>query len=1273
MMATGPSPTTAPGAGPSVGPAATVDPLRFPLTGSQLIEASAGTGKTWTIAALYVRVVLGHVVEPDGSARLCDDQARHPREILVTTFSRAATRELGDRIRARLVEAAEWFRHAPGPADPGPGPGDDYLRQLRDAIDSQRWPECALRLQRAADAMDEAAVTTIHAWCSRVLREYAFECGSLLVQQHEDPAESALDEAVRDYWRRFVAPLPGPLQAHLPKDWETPASLRSCFKKWPLHLPASSCRLLTPEQVLDAFVTKLVSLKQPWRGAWIPQLRSDLDDACARSLVNGRQIQPRYYESWLKALEDWRDSPSLRLPELNKGWERLTPAGLRQAYKQGSYPLALQPILDAIEKLQDEVRVADPLEPLLRHAVAWIRDRVQQQRTERAQSGLEDILPQLHRALCDEAHGPGLAKRLRQKFPVAFIDEFQDTDPIQYGIFDRVYQVRADNSETTLVLIGDPKQAIYGFRGADIHTYLRARQDCAPRHHVLGVNHRSTEAMVAAVNHLYQQAEARHSEQGAFRLAIGGDAVRFVPVKAAGHSETLVVNRATPKALTLWWGGTDGGAMSREACKARMSAVLAKEIAGLLEGARTGCTGFQRGAHFQPLQPSDMAVLVKDRHEAAEVRAALAARGVASVYMSERDSVYQTQAAADLELWLEACLDPDDGRRLRAALATATLGLSWEEIVRVQDDDRELDHRVEQFRRYRTLWQRQGLLPAVRHLMQDFKVPASLLAAPDGDGERTLTDLLHLAELLQAESGTVEGEAGLLRLLARQRARGDTPTDDENPAILRLESDADRVKVMTIFKSKGLEYPLVFVPFASLVRKRDDKQPFLTLPDSQGQTTLHFQPGSAEFDRAEEERLCEALRQFYVALTRARHATWLGLGYVNDFHRSASGNLLGLAENASSRDCWQTLEALQEGCDHIGVVEVQDPSTARSPTRTAAPAVAPVHVGAGAGMRPALTLDRAAVTQPWWIASYSALASDAGGGTPAQRAPEAPDSGREERLRDSTGDATARAGAPLPGLHGFPRGAEAGSFLHDLLEWAVRAGLRTLASDRPRLRDEVARRCARRGWETWIDPLTNWMTGLPERTLPMGPGGETMRLGDLVRPIPEMEFWLPVGGMKATALDALVCQHTLGGAQRPALAERQVQGMLKGFVDLVFEHEGRYYVADYKSNRLGDDDTAYGPDALCRAVLDHRYDLQYVLYLVALHRLLRARLPGYCYDTHVGGAVYLFLRGLEAPGAGVHFERPPAALVDAIDRLLAGSASTATAMVTASASAGAQP
>ena len=490
--------------------------LQFPLYGSRLIEASAGTGKTYTIAALYVRLILQH--------GLADNTAfnRHvlPPEILVVTFTDAATQELRDRIRARLVEAAQVVR------DEHPQP-DALLATLREDYPAEQWPSCAQRLDQAAQWMDEAAVSTIHSWCQRMLREHAFDSGSLFTQTLETDHSDLLALVVKDYWRQQCYPL---LNTHVLwaiEHWQQPSALQR--KIYPLlhaqsATPNSAVQGQSLAQLLDAGIHQqqhtLAELKQGW-AEWTQQLRDILDHALAVKAVDGRKIQARYYTSWLDKLKAWAEDPEQAQLDIGTGFTRLTPDGLHEAWKDSS-AVPQHPALEAMRTLpfalDNLTRELD--EQALWHAAHWIKQRFHQEKQQRAEMGFDDMLTRLDHALQGPS-GERLAAVIRQQFPIALIDEFQDTDPLQYRIFDTVYRIAEDNPDTGLFLIGDPKQAIYSFRGADIHTYLYARHATHERHYDLDTNFRSTDTMVRAVNQLFDLAEQRSDGQGAFLFKQG--------------------------------------------------------------------------------------------------------------------------------------------------------------------------------------------------------------------------------------------------------------------------------------------------------------------------------------------------------------------------------------------------------------------------------------------------------------------------------------------------------------------------------------------------------------------------------------------------------------------------------------------------------------------------------------------------------------------------------------------------------------------------------
>lgn len=1266
-----------------------LDPLRFPLRGQRLIEASAGTGKTFTLALLYTRLVLGH-----GLDDCAFERALVPPEILVVTFTDAATKELRARIRARLVQAADWFA-AEGP------PGDDaLLEQLRADYPPEHWPACARRLRQGADWMDEAMIVTIHGFCQRMLKEHAFATRGLFERALVSDSSELLDETLRDYWRVHFYPLPAELVAVLQESIPSPVVLKAKLSDWIKHSDARLSHAGQPVPIEDPRAALQATFEQRQREAatqlWEDQARAHWrqDRARVEELLwelrphlNGNKhhsANPEKFQALLSQLAAWSagdQAPKLLVNFAQNAFQFKKAAHIHQAPPHPAFQAiaAWQAEVDRVQ--QTSVAPDPPLEPrLLAHAADWLGRELPRRLSQRAEMGFDDLLRDLDAALhpADPAQQPQadhLAATLRTQFPVALIDEFQDTDPLQYRIFARIYPGTAASS---LILIGDPKQAIYGFRGADIQAYLAARQRARDRLHTLNINYRSTQALVDACNTFFEHAEQH--DAGAFRFgskeAAEDNPVPYVRVSAAGQADQLIIDHQSAPAMTLWWlDGAEGQPLGSVAYRDAMADTAASEIVRWLEQARDDRTGFATETTWQALRPRDIAILVRSGTEATNMRQALAERGVKSVYLSDRDSIFATPEAADMHHWLKACAQPHDEDLVRAALGTNTLALPLEVFDQWQRDELAWEAQLERFRGYRHLWQRQGVLAALRRLMHDHELPARLLA--QFDGERALTNLLHLAEWLQRAASVLDGEQALIRRLSEQL--GQDAAQEEN--ILRLESDAELVRVITIHKAKGLEYPLVLLPFICDWHTIDGHVARVLYRPQAAQGVLERSIELAghrvfpeAWQQADDERLSEDIRLLYVAVTRARHALWLGVAPLTkttskkpQLERSAFGYILNGTHGFPTNDAvYQRLLELTQGCAAITLQPAPEPNRRRlveDVAQACEPARRPQH----------------SRFTPWWISSYSALRLNRLHQRADQTFTPGAESAREETaLETATLNEMRQVSAPNPSdlndpgqrsLHQFPRGTRAGTFLHGVLEWAGCAdlqigpdgerqqGFAAAAAGSVQRRDMLARRCALRGLEHWIDPLNDWLNTVLSRAWSL-PGERSSPL--ILAQLPwaqtriEMEFWIEARSVDIGRLDALVRQQCLPAAPRPPLRAGQLNGMLKGFIDLVFEHQGRFYVLDWKSNWLGPRDGDYTEVAMRRAILYHRYDLQYLFYLFALHRLLRARRADYDCDRHLGGALYVFLRGVDAPSQGLFVDRPPCALLEALDDCFAG-------------------
>ena len=1185
--------------------------LTLPLNDIQLIEASAGTGKTWTLAALYVRLILGHG---------WSGQSLMPPQILVMTFTEAATAELRDRIRERLAQAAQFFRGQPHVAD-------DFLQDLQASMGTDLNVQHAERLEEAAQWMDEAAIYTIHSWSSRMLRQHAFDSQSLFDQKRLDDAPALKLKLVKDYWREYLYPL-NVKQLGAMKDLggapeallKNMQSLWQKFDKSPGDFPDVS---QDPEPIAlvlawSQWQERVLQLEAQARQLLLSNMPQALDllKKALENDLNRNQYRVNKHPYFLRHLSEWASGEEADMDALSKfTFEKLN-AGL----KGGANPIdnahgVWTAMSDWMAERQNEPEVSGHL---LQHAALKVGRAYLLQKRSLASFDFSDLLQRLHAAL----HAPGsrLPQIVRAQFPVAMVDEFQDTDPWQYESLSRIYgacnfmnhdpsvEVKVeDQNASAFLMIGDPKQAIYSFRGADLPTYLNARH-AAESIWTLTENFRSSQEVVNAVNHLFENAQNPFGEVPFERVQ--------TPTPAKAESLRLADGQKLP-ALTVWHLSVDkplSGAQYSEdmaqICATQMVSILNQGIA----------------------QPGQMAVLVRDGQEAKKIRQALAQRSVRSVYLSDRESVYATREALDLACILEAVLQARNAKLLRAALTTRTLCISLPEIEQVFRAEEAWDIWVERFNAWHHTWQRQGFLPMLYKIVHEQDIGRRMQAEGD-TAERRLTNLLHLGELLQSASLQLQGESALLRFLTDQLAN---PQAQGESAQMRLETDAELVQVITFHKAKGLQYPLVFLPFVS--NFREDKDDSL---------------------RTAQERLQEDIRLMYVAATRAQQALWMGVakrqGDFKSKETQAQSALSVLLQRKSADDLQEKLQ-IWASCDDIQVIEAPEanehlyqPSNAAS-VEAATAAKLPSRVLPNAG----------------WTASFSALTRKL-----SESKWHSADSGlaREERWLDSQidnpvtdpndvllEDDASSSKLAQPQFNHFPAGSAYGTLLHDIFEWQLKEGWPLLQNESD-LTAEVKIR-----WQRWWQTQAESLQLLPnDQTLclqlirqcassqftQLGSDQHCFSLSHLTaqNAWPEMGFTFKTHGVSTLYIDQLIANLLHPNKARPALQAQQLNGLLTGFMDIVFEHQGRYYVLDYKSNKLPD----YSQDSITSSMLSHRYEVQYCLYILAVHRLLKSRLKDYNYEHHMGGAIYLYLRGIDQAGQGCYVNKPSYELINALD------------------------
>ncbi|PIJ49077.1 exodeoxyribonuclease V subunit beta [Erwinia sp. OLTSP20] len=1165
-----------------------LDPFRLPLHAERLIEASAGTGKTFTIGVLYLRLLLGLGGEAAYSRPLAVD------EILVVTFTEAATAELRGRIRENIhqLRLACVRGHSDNPV----------LATLLAALPS---PEAAADWLLAAERqMDEAAIFTIHGFCQRMLNLNAFESGMPFEQTLLEDEQLLRRQATADFWRRHCYSLPLPVARAVAEIWRGPDQLLATLSPW---LGGEAPRFKTAPDAAETLsgrhariIARIDAMKALWRaqGANVAAL-------IGASGVDKRSYSNRYLPEWLKKIDLWAATTTENY-EVVKELERFSQRVLEEKTKKGDVPR--HGLFTAIDDFLAQPRSLRDL--LIALALKEVRQTIRQEKRQRAQLGFDDLLSRLDDALCSES-GDSLAQAIRQRFPVALIDEFQDTDPQQYRIFHRLYAGRQDNA---LLLIGDPKQAIYAFRGADIFTYMKARAE-VKAHYTLETNWRSSPAMVSSVNRLF----ASVSQPFLFQQ------IPFIPVQPAAANQALRLMLAGKEQPALRFWLQPGEGVSRRDYLDYMAGLCAADICRWLQAGQQGEALLVADGNQRPVQASDITVLVRSRHEAVLIRDALADFAIPSVYLSNRESVFATPEAREILWLLQAVLAPEHERTLRSALATSLFGFDAPTLDALAQNEQQWDALVDEFSEYRECWLSRGVLPMLRDWMMRRSIAENLLASEAG--ERRLTDVMHLGELLQEASASLDSEHALVRWLAQSVAEPDSNAASQQ---MRLESDRHLVQIVTVHKSKGLEYPLVWLPFIAGFRESEqglyhDRQSYEPL--------LDLQDDAASLALADQERLAEDLRLLYVALTRAKWHCSIGVAAlikgqrkkegVSDLHKGALGWLLQRGEALDAAGLRRALEAL---CHH----EIALATLAQDEPVCWQPANQPI------GRLSSLHFSRV-LSDRWRVTSYSGLQQH--GQTPAL-----------DLLPHLDIDAAGEGGEmaqPVLSPHSFPRGAAPGTFLHSLFE--------QLDFTQPVDADWLAQAIQTAGYQPhWLPVIQQWMETVLQA--PLMDNGLRLQQLDKASKRAEMAFYLPINRLlNAATLDRLIRRFDPLSQQTPPLHFHQVQGMLKGFIDLVFCWQGRYYLLDYKSNWLGEDAAAYTREAMEEAMCSHRYDLQYQLYSLALHRYLRQRIKDYDYEAHFGGVIYLFLRGVDGSGNGIFTTRPDVRLLAELDRCFAGS------------------
>jgi exodeoxyribonuclease V beta subunit len=1245
------------------------DVFNSQLVGSNLIEASAGTGKTWSITGLYLRLVV--------------EQNLQPENILVVTFTKAATAELTGRIRQRLQQAMSWIN-----GDKTTGDVEFFSELFKKWEIEFSIEDIKQRLLKALAHFDQAAIFTIHSFCQRLLNDYAFEAGGRFNLTLLNDSQELLDTVVADFWRKKV----NTLEANdavwatwLIQQKQSPAVWRNAIRDF-INKPYLKVLLPKGADPLDPeLVKQLKALHSKVAEDWKKNAKSisaDLAALMTDRLLNGKSYRLASLDKYVTALQTFLQQDLTKwFNPISKDASKFSQIEIESKLNKGKtveeYPFftALDQLIECHNKYCESIEKTLPARKrnLLAELLEFADDQLALMKSEQGLLDFDEMLLNVYKAISGD-NGSILSNAATRQYQTALIDEFQDTDPLQLTIFQTLFA----KTNTPLFYVGDPKQAIYSFRGADIHAYYQGAK-ASDTQQTLLTNYRSTPALVDSVNALFSP-----KQQSFIDESISFDWVSSNPKKK------LVIAKQDEAALQFVIAEEEEQKpFSKGKAEPIAVANTVQQITDILAKAEVGDAYFidSDGIKTQ-VSPSDIAILVPSHKQAKKIARALANQGVMSVRQGQ-DKVLKSDAAKTILRLMQAVAEPSDESRITELLADALVGFSGPEIVAMKEQGHEWENLLEQYWQLRATYLKNGFSAMFRNWLN--REDSNGLTLPQRlvefiDGERNLTDLMHLSEILQQRSRQQISLKGLINWL--QYAINGNGSDDEHQ--LRLESDTQRVKIVTLHASKGLEYNIVFCPFLWQGQKFHDSE-IISAHEGE-QAVVDF--GSNEFDeikkQAEQDQLKEQLRLLYVALTRPVHRCVIFWAHVQSgqFIYTANSALAWLlygddkmtdnpveqlrdkVKNMSFKAFVEGVEAFQQEASKRQPDSIENNNANISVTiikEADKPSYVSLKNEAAEGLS-AATLPEIALYPSWLTSSFSALTAGQHASLELQQRSEHADDVPDEQAVAQTEEMQLDELVinDTYSIFNFPRGAMPGECLHYIFEhWDFantdKEPLKTLVADSMN-RFSIAKPESRSEWyETVADTVLNTLNK------PLKTGAEhtnfcLARVAAADRQ-PELEFLLAargstdgIRGLLANPKFQLPSVFVEASKQ---LSPKRIQGFLTGFIDLVFkDDEGKFHVLDWKSNHLGNRYEDYSPDRIEHAMAETHYYLQALIYLLALHRYLQQQIPDYNIEQHLGSAWYAFVRGVDInqpedePSNGIYKLSPSIELIMALDELL---------------------
>ncbi|MFP4521587.1 MAG: exodeoxyribonuclease V subunit beta [Fibrobacterota bacterium] len=1170
-------------------------PQSSPLEGMNLIEAGAGTGKTFAITHIYLRLLI--------------EKKLPPEKILAVTFTEAAASELRAKTMEVIKHALEILKGAP--------PENRVIADIISGIDKSRKEEAAGICRAALLSFDEASIYTIHGFCSRVLSDNAFSGGAAFSAELLTDDSGLIKETAEDFWRENILSRDRFFQSFIYGSGLSPLFFADFYSSnYSFELK------ILPEYVPEpAPLSKTLGEKfQECRSIWEKE-KDHIFELLFSPSLNKKKYSKTATESVYLLINEYfkKDTPlhpgvlSGNVSSAKKSVElfnKLTESSINSSAKKNTTP----PFHNFFRKWEEfyidlinETKKAEiSLLILKKDFLRYSEKKLPEKMRNRNVLNFDSLLTGVYKAL-DGPAGPEVAESLRKKYKAALIDEFQDTDPVQYRIFQSIFSGRPP--ENPLFLIGDPKQSIYSFRRADIFTYGKAVKEASLKgsNYTLNRNFRSESSLLQALNVLF----TRNKD-----LFVFSDFIEFREAVSAGAAKPH-------EAIT------DGGLPPLRFIDNTIKQNSDKPFKNVPDADKDAAASaasvvLEILREKGKIRPADIAILVRKNKEAVTLKNSLTEVGIPAV-IDRGGSVLQTVEADEISDFMRACKEPFRLEYLKAVLSSNAAGRSFFPESGINDE--ETLKEIPDFQKYRDKWEKNGFQDAFFMFLREKSAFSNILELQGG--ERKITNLIHLAEIcaeLEKEKG-IKGITPLIKIFEEQRQESASNSAKPEHEI-RIESDEEAVRITTIHKSKGLEYKFVILPFLWKSSPVGSMGPYKYHLENEPVLDLNPLPSSEALSAAAKESLAEEARLLYVALTRAIYHSTVIFDNVRSSRKSALYHALNITTDTPPA---KALKSLEESSG--GLIRVQK-----------TPRINSLYKKPGADKKPVVQRKkfRRPIDTSKRIVSYSSLTKD----SHSHEEPDAFDIDHEpEYVLSGTDNENTDT------IFNFPQGAKAGLFLHKVFE---ECSLQD--SEKSENKEKISRLLKIHGYsKSWGDCIQGLLNRTSNKTLPQARTSLSSIYPTAY--MKEMEFYYPVNINSPDELYKLFSHNLRKNNLRNEILNslkrldfNRHTWLMKGYIDFIFESHGKYFIIDWKSNNLGHSPSMYTLPFLLREMSAKRYFLQYYIYSAALNRYLNKRLPGYTYEKNFGGVYYVFLRGINENTAsnGLFFDKPEKEIIEGL-------------------------